>query len=281
MKTVLAAQLHGKLNRVEEELEDLLTSNVFGSFEYIPTEDGLVPLLINTIKQDLNSCPFKEIGRIFDVKYEFWKTLHVPTCFACEPDVMINFTDENKNKIIVLVEAKYRSGKSSEADLDEEKPYDQLAREWDNLVHIAKEDNAKPYLLYITADISFPFKDFEASQSDYRRTRGQENALDIVWISWRKLPTIFQNTKHKIIKDLIEILKKQGLIFFEGFKIRPIEHINWKFTSTIKKLPIVEEKYNWSFKTQPILWKYEKNIKETEYNWSIRKDIGMNWRFEK
>ena len=42
---MLAAQIKGKLTRKEEDLEDLLTSNVFGSIKYVPPENGLIPLL--------------------------------------------------------------------------------------------------------------------------------------------------------------------------------------------------------------------------------------------
>jgi hypothetical protein len=45
LKEVLAAQLHGKLARSEEDLEDLLTSNVFGKFKYLPPELRLIPFL--------------------------------------------------------------------------------------------------------------------------------------------------------------------------------------------------------------------------------------------
>ena len=273
-----ASRLGGTL-RGTIDIIDLLTSNVFGSFEYIPPEDGLVPLLMGTVKQDLSNYSFKDIGKISDVTYKFWKKLKVPTCVACEPDVIVNFTDERKNKIIVLVEAKFRSGKSSKAESNQEKPYDQLAKEWDNLVCIAKRSNSKPYLLYITADMDFPIKDIEDSKSDYKRTRG--NDMEIVWMSWRKLPTIFQKSKQRIIQDLVEILRNQGLIFFEGFKVESVEHPNWSFTSTIKRLPTIEGKYDWSHKIQNITWKYNKDIDETKYNWGIGKIIGINWRYEK
>ncbi len=55
---MLAAQIHGKLKREEEYLEDLLTSNVFGSIQYIPPEDGLVPILSAAERVD-GSQPLK------------------------------------------------------------------------------------------------------------------------------------------------------------------------------------------------------------------------------
>lgn len=42
---MLQAMLHGKLTRQEEEMEDLLTSNVFGLVKYLPPEMVLIPFL--------------------------------------------------------------------------------------------------------------------------------------------------------------------------------------------------------------------------------------------
>ena len=56
-------------------------------------------------------------------------------------------THTTGTKTIILVEAKYKSGKSSEAD-DGEKPNDQLAREWDNLSVLARRKDLVPILIY-------------------------------------------------------------------------------------------------------------------------------------
>ena len=39
------AQIRNKLTRKEEQMEDLLTSNVFGLWRYLPAELGLLQLL--------------------------------------------------------------------------------------------------------------------------------------------------------------------------------------------------------------------------------------------
>jgi len=70
---MLAAQIHGKLKREEEDLEDLLTSNVFGSIQYIPPEDGLVPVLSAAERVD-GSQPLRELTEISEVNYYFWRT---------------------------------------------------------------------------------------------------------------------------------------------------------------------------------------------------------------
>ena len=43
---MLHAQRRGKLTREVENLEDLLTSNVFGVFSYLEPEVGLLPFLV-------------------------------------------------------------------------------------------------------------------------------------------------------------------------------------------------------------------------------------------
>lgn len=209
---MLAAQLKGKLTRKEEDLEDLLTSNVFGSIQYAPNEKGLIPLL-SASEDSKGLNPLNRLPNISDVKYEFWPYLEGEDGIAREPDVLIRIKYETKQRTIILVEAKYKSGKSSEAD-EGSRINDQLASEWDIL--IAKETDARPYLLYITADFSYPNKDIEDAKSEFAKKR--HGRFDVVWISWRKLPTVL-NSNEPILKDLIEVLRKQGLTFFEGIKI--------------------------------------------------------------
>ncbi len=44
---MLAALIAGKLSRMQENMEDILTSNVFGLMQYMPAADALVPFLRN------------------------------------------------------------------------------------------------------------------------------------------------------------------------------------------------------------------------------------------
>ena len=67
-----------------------------------------------------------------------------PGCILCESDLIIRL-DDKTGRHLIFVEAKYLSGKSSEEDLSIEEPYDQLAREWDNLVSIARRETQSPY----------------------------------------------------------------------------------------------------------------------------------------
>lgn len=225
--------------------------------KYVPYEDGLVHLLSVAERHD-GSTPLENLHDISTANFIFWQRMKEQSCHACVPDVLIDITHKNGNKTTILVEAKYGSGKSSEAD-ESDKPYDQLAREWDNLVAYTKRNNSTPYLLYVTADISFPNIDIEESQSDYSRIRG--NKIDVIWLSWRKLPAVFQNNKHEIIKDLVEILRQQGLTFFEGFNINTLERSKWQFQN-----PPIEPRLhkplqlNWLFSIPKMNWEYDNRL---------------------
>lgn len=262
---MLAAQLKGKLTREEGDLEDLLTSNVFGSAQYVPPEDGLIPILSSAESAD-GTLPLKNLQISGVPEYEFWPRLQEPGCIGCEPDLLIHITQDNGNKLIILVEAKYRSGKSSEAD-ETESPMDQLAREWDNLIILARKTNATPFLLYITADFSYPKKEIEDAQQEFLKKRGAK--IGVLWTSWRKLPNLLSAPEHLIIKDLVAILRGQGLIFFEGVSIpMDTEPIKWSFQDRALN-------FNWFiYPTLDIQWKYQTFI----LDWNI-KAYRIKWRF--
>jgi hypothetical protein len=266
---MLAAQLMNKLTRREEDLEDLLTSNVFGSIKYVPIEEGLIPLL-SAVEDSNGNNVFEDLSHILKVDYSFWPYLKEERCIGCEPDVLIQIKHKNGAQIIILVEAKYKSGKSSEATDDDDKPYDQLGREWDNLLVFARNKSAIPYLLYVTADFGYPGEDIEKSYREFKEKRGAK--IDIVWISWRKLPVIFCESKHDIIKDLVEILRRQWLIFFEGISApEDFKSIKWQFQKPHQKL-------NWSFDVPTIHWKYNCGAL-TQFDWVLDINFRILWRY--
>ena len=58
---MLQAQLRGKLTRSEQQLEDLITSDVFGLLKYVPPNDGLEHLLQLVVRED-GSKPFENLS---------------------------------------------------------------------------------------------------------------------------------------------------------------------------------------------------------------------------
>jgi len=253
LSKLLQALLKGKLTRKEENMEDLLTSTVFGSIEYVPFEDGLSPLL-KKCKNKSDEPLFTETPNVKGVHYQFWPWLNEVKNSGCEPDVLITIIMDNGHKMSILVEAKYHSGKSSEAILETESIdhslmlNDQLAVEWDNLIHLAKRERSIPVLLYVTADIGFPKKSIEDSCREYETYRYED--MNIFWISWRKLPNLFMSSDKKILIDLVEVLKKLSLVSFEKIKCIKPPQITWTF----KKV----NEWDWSkYKTPTITWNYQ------------------------
>jgi len=266
---LLQALLKGKLTREEENLEDLLTSNVFGSIKYVLPEEGLLAFLKNCQNKKSESL-LTDGATIREVNYQFWPRLNEVKNRGCEPDVLIRIGKDNGQKLIILVEAKYRSGKSSETIEENESNdktlllNDQLAVEWDNLVHLANREKATPVLLYVTADIGFPKKSIEDSCREYKTCRYED--MNIFWISWRKLPNLFMSSDKKILIDLVKVLKKLGLVSFEKIECTKSPQITWTF----KKV----NEWDWSkYKAPTITWKYQQ-VKS--FNWNMTR-INIKW----
>jgi hypothetical protein len=165
---MLQAILRGKLTRAEEGLEDLLTSNTFGLLKYLPPEAALLPFLGRAI-DPLTQTPLADrlTGLVRVDRWEFWPTLTFPGCTPCEPDVLLVLSDGRGRRVGVLVEAKFRSGKSSVARLDQVAPHDQLARELDNLRAFAQDERLAAFaVLYLTPAVACPEADIRRDPPD-------------------------------------------------------------------------------------------------------------------
>ena len=127
----------------------------------------------------------------------FWGYLAQPSCIPCEPDVELRLRDPKNGNIWLLIEAKYRSGKSSFASEKDSPPNDQLAREFDNLRVMAQKNNVtKVALVYVTADFVCPKGEIESSASDYRNSHLCDPS--IYWLSWRILPQVLESVAARV-----------------------------------------------------------------------------------
>lgn len=263
---MLQAQLRGKLTRGEEDMEDLLTSNVFGSIKYVAPQEGLGLILASS--EDMNGNRAIDSTLInANVHYEFWPPLDEPNCNACEPDVLIRITLSNSRRIMLLVEAKYHSDKSSFPD-DGEAPNDQLACEFDNLSKKSRTEKADPILLYVTADLGFPKDSVEESQREFLQKRKEK--MNIYWISWRRIPGLFDHAERdSILYDLVRVLQRLRLTFYEGIKAQALVpvYIDWSFRAIVS--------WNWaSYEDLSIHWKFGVNKR---FIWKYHAE-PINWR---
>lgn len=250
---MLQALLNGKLSREQENMEDILTSNVFGLLKYVPAREGLLKYL--ALAEDTNGDqPLKCLSSLSDVTeksidYDFWPGWKETDCDACEPDVVITLRLPNENDLLVLVEAKYLCGKSSEADEAYDTPTDQLAKEWDNLRSRAKAQGKAPSLIYLTAHYAYPHQDIKDAINEFKCKRPGASEPVIYWLSWRHLYKVCEDTNNTILNDLAFLLGRLNLKFFYGVKLDNV-HIPWSF--------------------------------QTVFDWQKYAEImTINWRFEK
>ena len=250
---MLQALLNGKLSREQENKEDILTSNVFGLLKYVHPQEGILEYL--SLAEDKDGAqPFKCLSSLSyvtekSIDYDFWPRWKEPNWDGCEPDVVITLEIPDGNDLLVLIEAKYLSGKSSEADESYEKPNDQLAKEWDNLIVRAEASNRSPVLIYLTAHYVHPYQDINDAISEFLKKRPESAGPDIYWLSWRHLYKVCKNTGNPILKDLTLLLDRYNLKFFDGIKLEDV-CIPWSF-----KIDFEWQKYtgiqtiNWRFET--------------------------------
>src|SRR3546814_5764974 len=109
-------------------------------------------------------------------------------CSSDLPDLLIKLHKVDGKRLYVLIEAKHLSGKSSGPSEDLTAPYDQLAREWDNLVCRCKKDEAEPLLIFLTADFNAPVEQIRESAAEYSRKR-PHGRFACAWLSWRHIPS--------------------------------------------------------------------------------------------
>lgn len=229
------AEIRGKISdtgtNLSERMEDLLTSDIFGCMRYLPPEKALIPFLQTAYSLHGN---FLEIPNdVIRVHYSFWPWLKSAGRIPCEPDVVLGLETEDSHVHLILIEAKYYSGLSSEED-DRPEPNDQLARELDNLDVVScaalgwktLSEIASRSLLFVTHDMGIPQDLLTQSLAEYTRKRKKKGNL--FWASWRFLPSILEQIVEKeivpgnraVLADMLALLLRKELIMFGG--IEPI-----------------------------------------------------------
>ena len=215
---MLEALIKGKLSREQENMEDILTSCVFGLLKLIRPDIGLFQYLAMAKRASGGPdllAPLADIAnsKQSDVTYSFWPRLAHDSCHPCEPDLLIRI--ESK-RLLVLIESKFQSGKSSDAD-NGDKPHDQLAREWDNLILEAARIEFQPVLVYLTADLFMPRTAVSESVEEFTKKRTSAPTPDIYWLSWQHLDEL-DRTQDSAIAELSALLNRLDLVPFRPFE---------------------------------------------------------------
>ena len=255
---MLEALLLGKLSREQENMEDVLTSIVFGTFRKEPVDQGLLPFL-RSAEDIIGTCPifqnYSDYSAEYD-KYKFWPSWQgINNVAPCEPDVVIELNAVANKNILVLIEAKYQSGVSSKSSKDKIITH-QIAKEWLHLNQRAKERNCTPWLIYLTADIgnSSPKDDIDEAQEEIKKKcTTDETNLTISWLSWRTLSKLFgQKQDSGTLRDLGNLAEHLNLIYFEGIPVlESLPQVQYRFDDSIK--------FNWDFDFHhSVTWRFIK-----------------------
>jgi mRNA-degrading endonuclease RelE of RelBE toxin-antitoxin system len=231
---MIMAELSSKVPEVVG-MEDVLTSDVFGLIKYI--DPGLM------LKDILNaSVRFSDkgnfiAGRITEASYYFWPKLSFTWSGqrkVREPDIVIILKGEDGTETAVIVEVKYRSGKSyifEQQEQDEEGCVrDQLAEEMmavyskdlsceKSLAERLKNCNQK-YLIFVTGHTIFPEADKDETAKSIEDSKITEFGIDsMYWVSWYTIYDLIQKKAFlsPILYDLAALLELKGFTPFNGF----------------------------------------------------------------
>jgi len=248
------AELHGKLNPlrpqgVSERMEDLLTSDVFGTMKYAGWDNGFIdwikkaePAPISPTAPPISSLFGK--GRVSQVYYKFWPILSN----GREPDLALLVVFEGRDLLLIVVEAKYFSGTSDWDDEEWGEQHDltgsQLVDQVLGLYKMSEKelfqwfdtgDKAQKPLpnhemtkihLFITTNSVLPVLDYEKA---IMKMKGAW-PVDSYWLSWNSLSECIEKHldqriigQRELIQDLYLLLERKGLVPFSGFSMSPVQ----------------------------------------------------------
>jgi hypothetical protein len=195
------AELRGKIPSQFENMEDILTSNVFSFFKYSTREIFLKGYLeklgIYISDQEANGAQFK-----------FWPRFDDKT----EPDLVVKV-----GKYYLLIEAKYFSGFGQETETTQA----QLKREFQGGKSEAEKQGQKFKLIPITAHHS------EHSFNDKSKINRSDFGIHLKWTNWQSVALFLlgvlessnsiKKQERDFALDLYRLLDKKNLRGFKGF----------------------------------------------------------------
>lgn len=269
--------------------EDLLTSDIFGCCSFLQYRDLLKDILREAIYFNSKSH-FSPPDSVCSDDYIFWPRFQTAESMQTEPDVLIVLRHSNKECSLVLIESKYNSGKSSEADYDVDKITDQLSRE---LMIIENEkifsQHSQLYglnvtsraLIYVTADDIMPKDSMNQSADEFVKKTNyyqSKKAIPIYWLPWWKIENLIRSKKSiystniskcRIIRHVWDVLSAKKLKRFNGLNNLVFDLISLPYISDYKE-QITDYNYFTNFLNIP----YKYRILKNENQYKLYLNIG-------
>jgi len=218
---MLLAEIHGKRFPEAEGQEDWLTSAVFGNLRHIPPRifwPNLFQRALSVGEAQVSlASELNRVGVAFDSFTElvvlFWKNF--PT--HGEPDLILRFTGPRVSPLIVLVEVKLNSTKSSVGENDQLKKYLDLLDD-DEALPNWRCDKDHRYLIYLTRSFAKP--ELEASVLAFGRPDAVHRMFGLEWRDVLETAEC-EPDGGTLLAEVAEFLKIRGFEAFRGFR-KPI-----------------------------------------------------------
>lgn len=288
------SEIHSKPTTVDSE--DLLTSDIFGVCSFLNYHELLEHVLREAVHFNSkdNLCIHEAV---LSEEYLFWPRFRTGRS-QTEPDVLIILRHPENRCTLVLIEAKYNSDKSSEADYTSEDVTDQLARELliiqnrkicsQNLALEGLEIASK-YLIYVTAHDVIPEKSLNDSSTEFIEKTADDRSLcskdidkiPLFWLPWWKIEQLISennlfslkgNAKDRIIKHIQEVLRVKRLCRFYGLKPLNFNSITYSYSPTAKALfksDTYAKSYTFDVMFSKIPYQYQIFENENRYNFGL------------
>jgi hypothetical protein len=225
-------------------MEDLLTSDVFGTMKYAGWQCGFLDWLRSSIdpaNDDLLAASLiAEDYQIKKITYFFWPTLKN----GREPDLLLEVVCMDGEIDLIMIEAKYLSGPSDfelQPEIETSTTGNQIADQindfpdkWNRCAVRSKVH------LYLTGHFICPKDIFHIALPLIKN-----DAVRYYWLNWQSLEPFLMSTKcdldeskKHMLQDLCKLLRRKKLINFTGFQYNKID-----FSLNLPKIGFWKEKW--------------------------------------
>jgi hypothetical protein len=254
---MLLAGICGKASPEAERDEDMLTSTVFSHLRYVAPpyfwhELLTKALMVDVVGESGTTLASDIAGQNLAVKqYErldicFWPRIS----YSAEPDLILTFSGGRQVDLVILIEAKFMSGKSGSADDDQLLKYYRILHDTDTPFGKLRKNAAK-FLVYLTANDPV----FDVRESLHASTKSGIPAAKIYVLRWQDIQDIAEREYRRltlqspnsasglVLRDVSRFLRKLRLEYFCGFiEMEGLASVSGAFYDSLyfRKLPLLD-----------------------------------------
>ena len=230
---MIEAELRGKVPSELQDVEDLLTSAVFGLLQYVPPS-----VFWQAVLERAESCKGKcfverctdlgaDIRNYEKVNAHFWPAHQK----LGEPDLLLVFSGGDQLPLCFIIEAKLWANKSGSEEQDQLNRYLTAMKDSDWLGKVTgfNESLAVPGLIYLTPRAAWSelydsikhAPDYLVAQSALFLLQWQDG-LEAA----RQVYPQADEPQRSMLSHIVDFLEHRGLAYFRGFSHLPLEAID-------------------------------------------------------